>query len=257
MTTGWGITLATLLTFISNASWSNEIYVRQVGDNTDMTITQDGANNKITGSGGKAQVSGNNTSTAYAQTGDNNQAWVWMSSVNGINNLSQTGDNNSASLDCHGNSCVIDIEQNGNYNLANGELGNGGDNDQTIVIDQDGDYNSAKIEANGDDNTITVDQDGNTHEADIMVSGDDNDVLLTQTGSSKYAFLDMLGSPHDFDISQTGSGNHSVSIDIETGSNAMADINSTQYGSNSMTYSVVGTCFLDTGCALNIDQNGN
>ena len=33
--------------------WGNELYVRQVGDNTNLTISQDGANNKITGSGGR------------------------------------------------------------------------------------------------------------------------------------------------------------------------------------------------------------
>ena len=81
MTIGWAKALIIASTLSSSNCWANEVYVRQVGDNADMTITQDGANNKITGLGGnssKAQVSGNNTSTTYTQTGDTNQVRVWM-----------------------------------------------------------------------------------------------------------------------------------------------------------------------------------
>lgn len=117
--------------------------------------------------------------------------------------------------------------------------------------------NDLDITQIGDDFVLNVNQDGENHEAEIIVDGDENDVALTQTGASKYAYLDMDGTPHDFDISQTGSGNHYLSINITTGSQSMADINSTQYGTNSMSYTVNGSCWADTGCALNINQNGN
>jgi|TARA_R100000541_G_scaffold46325_1_gene53421 hypothetical protein len=117
--------------------------------------------------------------------------------------------------------------------------------------------NDLDITQIGDDFVLNVNQDGENHEAEIIVDGDENDVALMQTGASKYAYLDMDGTPHDFDISQTGSGNHYLSINITTGSMAIADINSTQYGTNSMSYTVNGSCWADTGCALNISQNGN
>tara|TARA_B110000902_G_scaffold52157_1_gene60204 strand:+ start:3759 stop:4499 length:741 start_codon:yes stop_codon:yes gene_type:complete len=246
-----------------------------------MTITQDGANNKITGSGGKAQVSGNNTSTTYAQTGDNNQVWAWMSSGNGINNVSQIGDNNSARLDCHGNNCVIDIEQNGNYNYANAELGNGGDNDQTIIIDQDGNYNFAKVEANGDDNTITVDQDGNNHivhgYGNTPITGDRNNITLVQDGSQynqaqakvvgndntidgyqggQYNFgrLVLTGNDHDVTSSQEGTGTHSMTLDLTNGGGAYT-VNTIQDSTTNQSYSLTGICTNTIGCAISVTQN--
>ena len=284
MDISWVKALIIASTLSSSNCWANEVYVRQVGDNTDMTIIQDGANNKITGLGGnssKAQVSGNNTSTTYTQTGDTNQVRVWMSSGNGINNVSQTGDNNSASLDCHGNNCVIDIEQNGNYNYANAELGNGGDNDQTIIIDQDGNYNFAKVEANGDDNTITVDQDGNNHivhgYGNTPITGDRNNITLVQDGSQynqaqakvvgndntidgyqggQYNFgrLVLTGNDHDVTSSQEGTGSHSMTLDLTNGGGAYT-VNTIQDSSTGQTYSMTGTCTNSVGCTVNLIQN--
>lgn len=124
-------------------------------------------------------------------------------------------------------------------------------------ISNDSFANDLDITQIGDEFVLNVTQDGENHEADIIANGDGNDVTLTQTGAAKTVYLDLLGSPHDVDISQTGSGNHYVFIDIETGSNAIADINSTQWGSSSMSYSITGSCWASTGCALNISQNGN
>ena len=67
------------LVLITLPCFANEIYVNQVGDVMNTTITQDGSNNQIEGlsGSGDAQISGNNKTFTLNQTGDNNQARVW------------------------------------------------------------------------------------------------------------------------------------------------------------------------------------
>ena len=259
MTIGWAKALIIASTLSSSNCWANEVYVRQVGDNTDMTITQDGANNKITGLGGnssKAQVSGNNTSTTYTQTGDTNQVRVWMSSGNGINNVSQTGDNNSARLDCHGNNCVIDIEQNGNSNYVNAELGNGGDNDHTV--DQDGNnhivYGYGNTPITGNRNNITLVQDGSQYnQAQAKVVGNDNTIDGYQGGQYNFGRLVLTGNDHDVTSSQEGTGSHSMTLDLTNGGGAYT-VNTIQDSSNGQSYSLTGICTNTIGCAISVTQ---
>ena len=101
--TGTHLGIAVILTyFFSQSCMANEIYVNQVGDNTNLTITQEGDDNTITGlSGGtsKATISGNNTSTTYNQTGDGNAVKVYTYAGNGTSNATQTGNDNEAFLD--------------------------------------------------------------------------------------------------------------------------------------------------------------
>ena len=175
---------------LSKPSNANEIYINQVGDNTNLTIAQDGEDNTVTGmSGGtsNAYINGNNTDSKYTQTGDRNAVKVYTSAGNGVSEATQTGNDNEAILDCHGNNCVLDVTQTGDDNLAVVEVGDGGDYDQSITITQNGDDNLAVVEANGDDNTIVVDQDGDNHMVygygNTPVTGDRNTLTLTQDGT--------------------------------------------------------------------------
>ena len=211
----WAKAAATVLILFSPAtSWANDIYVSQVGDSVDLTISQDGDDNEVTGlSGGssKAIISGNNTSTTYTQTGDRNAIKVYESAGNGITKTTQTGNDNIARLDCHGNNCVLDVTQTGNDNYVNAEVGNGSDYDQSITVTQDGDDNVVAAEANGDDNTIVVDQDGNNHMVygygNTPVTGDRNTLTLTQNGTQyEQAEIAVIGNDNTVDGYQGGGG---------------------------------------------------
>ena len=205
--------LLILLFFTAQVCEANEIYVRQVGDSSDLTISQDGADNKITGSGGRALLSGNNTSTTFTQTGDNNQVWSYMSADNGQQTVAQTGNTNSASVDCHGNNCLATITQNGNSNAANLEFGNGGDYDNTGTITQDGNYNIAGIEANGDDNTFVIDQDGDNNDVggitNAPITGDSNTLSITQDGDYMEFEGHLVGSNNSLTSFQGGNADNS------------------------------------------------
>ena len=222
----WAKAAATVLILISPAtSWANDIYVNQVGDSIDLTISQDGDDNEVTGlSGGtsKALISGNNTSTTYTQTGDRNAIKVYESAGNGITKTTQTGNDNIARLDCHGNNCVLDVTQTGDDNYVAAEVGNGGDYDQSITVTQDGNDNLVVAEANGDDNTIVVDQDGNNHMVygygNTPVTGDRNTLTLTQNGSQyEQAEIAVIGNDNTVEGYQGGGGESNFGRLILTG----------------------------------------
>ena len=217
-----------LLLFKPISALANDIYIYQAGDNTDLTIVQDGANNKITGSGGRAIVSGNNTSTTFTQTGDNNQVWSYMSAGNGQQTATQTGNTNYATSDCHGSNCSTTITQNGNNNAANLEFGNGGDYDQTGTITQDGDYNAAGMEANGDDNTFVIDQDGDNNAVggitSAPITGDDNTLSITQDGDYMTFEGHLTGSNNSLTSFQGGGADSSFIRVSTVGSNNTGDL---------------------------------
>jgi hypothetical protein len=226
MTIDWvAKALIVLLLFKPTTSWANEIYVRQVGDSTNLTISQSGDDNEVTGlSGGTSQaiISGNNTSTTYTQTGDRNAIKVYESAGNGITKTTQTGNDNEARLDCHGNNCVLDVTQTGDDNYAAVEVGNGGDYDQSITVTQNGDDNTAIAEANGDDNTIVIDQDGNNHMVygygNTPVTGDRNTLTLTQDGTQyEQAEIAVIGDDNTVDGYQGGSGESNFGRLVLTG----------------------------------------
>ena len=220
--------LVIALYFSAQACMANEIYIYQAGDNTNLTIVQDGANNKITGSGGRAIVSGNNTSTTFTQTGDNNQVWSYMSAGNGQQTVTQTGNTNYATSDCHGNNCSTTITQNGNNNAANLEFGNGGDYDNTGTITQDGDYNAAGMEANGDDNTFVIDQDGDNNAVggitSAPITGDNNVLSMTQDGDYMTFEGHLVGSNNSLTSFQGGGANSSFIRVSTVGSNNTGDL---------------------------------
>jgi len=224
--TGTHLGIAVILTyFFSQSCMANEIYINQVGNSIDLTISQDGDDNTITGmSGGtsKATISGNNTSTTYNQTGDGNAVKVYTYAGNGTSNATQTGNDNEAFLDCHGNNCVLDVTQTGDDNYVSAEVGNGGDYDQSITITQDGDDNLAVVEANGDDNTIVIDQDGNNHMVygygNTPVTGDRNTLTLTQNGTQyEQAEIAVIGNDNTVDGYQGGSGESNFGRLVLTG----------------------------------------
>ena len=117
--------------------------------------------------------------------------------------------------------------------------------------------NDFTMEQVGDNFTLTVTQTGNNHVLEFDVDGDNETATITQTGADKTLIIDFEGTPHNFTASQTGTGNHYAFIDIYTNSGTTAQITATQSGSTSQSYSITGSCWAASGCALNINQTGN
>ena len=117
--------------------------------------------------------------------------------------------------------------------------------------------NDFTMEQVGDNFTLTVTQTGNNHVLEFDADGDNETATVTQTGADKTLIIDFEGTPHNFTASQTGTGNHYAFIDIYTNSGATAQINATQSGSTSQSYSITGSCYASSGCALTVNQTGN
>ncbi len=117
--------------------------------------------------------------------------------------------------------------------------------------------NDFTMEQVGDNFTLTVTQTGNNHVLEFDVDGDNETATITQTGADKTLIIDFEGTPHNFTASQTGTGNHYAFIDIYTNSGATAQITATQSGSTPQSYSITGSCYASSGCALTVNQTGN
>ncbi len=178
------LALVVLIASTSN-SLANEIYINQVGNLFDATITQDGEDNKIVSLNavsGYASVGGNNKTFTVTQTGDNNRVGFWTHGGNQVITVTQDGDLNVSKVDNHGNNNDITLDIEGDSNITHTEIGNGGDefNDMNVIIR--GDSNNAYVEVlNGDDNNIDVQiqsQDNNIMR--VTVNGNDNDIKAWQ-----------------------------------------------------------------------------
>ena len=187
MTIGWAKALTILLIlFKPVSSLANDIYVEQVGDLFDGTISQDGQNNSIRSlntTSGDAYLGGNNKTIIVTQQGNNNRAGFWTHGGNQVMSLTQQGNSNVSAMDNHGNNNNMSVTIDGDSNTTHTEIGNGGDINNTITVTiDDGDSNTLYTEVqNGSTNTIDVqvhDQSNNINT--VTVNGSNNNVKAWQ-----------------------------------------------------------------------------
>ena len=210
------VALTILLSIKTTTSWANEIYISQIGSNVDLTITQDGEDNKIGALGNlssKGLLGSYGPSTfSYTQTGDRNTLGIYNADIgDSSSTLTQTGDDNDAIMDCHGEDCTMTVTQIGDNNEAHAEIGNSYANDgNTIVIYQNGDYNESYAEANGDSNDLDSYQGSDNNFSRVVVSGNYNAVNAWQ------------GKHDDGTVDVDEIGDHEVYWTV-TGDNNMLD----------------------------------
>ena len=110
-----------IILLFGNVASSNEIYINQVGDNSNYTITQDGNNNKVRSlntTSGTASLRGNNKTFTLEQTGNNNRAGFWTHGGNQVMSLTQDGDSNVSAMDNHGNNNNMTVNIDGDNNVT-------------------------------------------------------------------------------------------------------------------------------------------
>ena len=184
MDISWAKALIIASILSSSSCWANEVYVQQVGDSISTTINQDGENNQIEGlsGSGKAQLSGNNKTVTFSQTGDNNQTRVWTNGGNQQMSLTQDGNSNLSRMDNHGDNNNMSVDIDGDGNFTHTEIGNGWDNDNNMSVTIDGDNNAIYSEViSGDYNNVDV----QIHKQDnsyayVRVNGNSNNVKAWQ-----------------------------------------------------------------------------
>jgi hypothetical protein len=199
--TGAGGLPSKLLTVImaiglANSAWANEVYVEQVGSSSTVTITQEGADNRIGTSQNPAYIGSGSNTVIIDQIGSTNTLDMVVNGTGTNVTVSTTGSNNIQEINC------------GTTNSAGCS---GSTITQTIV----GDTNNIK------QNLGT----GANHTSNITVTGDTNAVTHTSTASgTTSADITVSGNTNTVGVTQSGMLNQSVVVNSTGNSNNISII---------------------------------
>jgi hypothetical protein len=205
-------------------AYSNEIYITQSGNDLNLEIQQRSEDNYVS--------------------------------------LNSAGDNNDITVrqGMHDDG-TIDIDETGGHEAywtvtgSNNDLGSY----QTDTNRSSGGaaHHLANI-VNGDGNTVEHIQMGKQgHDGFVEIDGDGNTVDLYQRGNGGQKWTDVVltGDGHSVDVMQRGTQYASAAIDLTNGGGSY-DLTLTQnVSTTSGAYSVTGTCYTTTGCAVTVNGN--
>lgn len=223
------ITAGMLLSGLGFAA-DNSIYIDQSGDNTSVSVTQDGAGNIVRGiqvqGGGTsnttpAKIYGDSNTVIVEQIGSGNRldfgirtSIAAVPQTNGNKFSYKVTGNNAIAIinsnnDGQGTSAsnIIEVEQTGNNAYAS--INVLGTNNKITAVTDGGSNNSFTSVINGESNQQTV----------SMTGGGGNQANISQLGNAGTVNVTSIGATNHFTISQTGGSTNGHSTTIEnTGS---------------------------------------
>jgi hypothetical protein len=292
-----------LMAFIASAMFwgsgyaaDNSIYIDQSGDNSTITMTQDGSGNRVKGillngtAGGTtdpAKLTGNAQTINVEQLGANNVLALGITSTQGgtVTGFANIGVNLNYQVSGGGNTGYININNNGQATSSGNvvdvrqEGGSGtttlnmtGASNQLTLHTAGGSGNQFTGTINADETIISVDQTsgggnqttldmtGNKGQVSITSIGAANITNVTQSASGTFGaqvILDIIGSGNQTTVTQSGAYDHYANIKLNSGSNDNV-INLTQTGGAGTGHSA--TLELVAGSSLNtigITQQGS
>ena len=190
----------------------NKIYVDQIGDGSNITLTQTGANNNIGSLANRSSFNGNNNTVTVSQIGNQNNQLINVVGDGVTLNSTITGNTNQVDIDC--TTCTassITSTVTGSSNL--------------VTITNDG-LNNTALTIESDNNTVTLtNNSSNVTGVNNVINisgGNGNQVALNQTGVAG-----TLG--HKVDLAVTGALNN---VQIGQGGSVDSVVNSTINGSS-------------------------
>jgi len=251
-----------LMAFVASAMfwgsgvWAadNSIYIEQAGDNSTITMTQDGSGNRVKGillngsAGGTtdpAKLTGNAQTINIGQVGSNNTLALGINSTQGgsvtgysnigVNlNYQVTGSNNTGYININNNGVgtssgnVIGITQDGG---ATATLNMTGTSNQLTVNTAGGSGNIFTGTINADETVATVNQTGGGgNETTLNMTGNKGSISLTSVGASNITsvtqsaygstgaqvIIDITGSGNTTTVTQTDGFDHYANIKSAT-----------------------------------------
>jgi hypothetical protein len=206
ITTGAGKLSSKLLTKLvflamfcsSTMAGANEVYIEQVGDNSAITITQDGSSNRIGTALAPAYIGSGSNTVTIDQVGSGNELDMIVNGaatdvvvdVLGSNNISTIDCGTTASASCNGSFIKQAIA--GDDNIVTQNLGGGANHTSEITIA-------------GSTNTVThTSTNTGITSANITVTGDTNTIGVTQSGTTaKSVTVNSTGNNNNISINQT------------------------------------------------------
>jgi hypothetical protein len=256
MTGGSGLSrklLTVMLLSVSAISWAtdNSVYIDQAGDNSTITMTQDGAGNRVKGiltngtAGGNtdpAKLVGNNQTVTINQVGPNNMLTLGANSTIGTNGK---GIDINYSVDVGGNVGFINSNNNG-QGVSAGSLIDiiqlGGNAIATISML--GNTNSLTVRSSGGGgNSIiaNIDADNVTAVVDQTLGGG-NDTTLNLTGNKGTVNITSTGATNISNVTQSGGGvmGNDVKIVLD-GQGNQTTVSQAGVNDNVVDYKVLGS----------------
>lgn len=210
---------------MSGYAADNSIYIDQAGDNSTITITQDGAGNTVralpgvgAGSQTPAKIWGDNNTVTIDQIGSGNMLRFGIVTTTGGTGspsirYSVTGNNADATIKSMNpgfanDSPLIDVQQLGNFAYLNINQTGIGPNNTITAVQSGGNNNSLTVNQSSDTgSTATVNQTGGGgNTTTINQSQGKNDVSLITVGASNTTTINQTGD-NQATINITGSGN--------------------------------------------------
>ena len=199
--------LTVMLLSASTISWAtdNSVYIDQAGDNSTITMTQDGAGNRVKGilTNGTAgsntdpvKLVGNVQTVTINQVGPNNVLTLGANSTVGTNGK---GIDINYSVDVGGNIGFINSNNN-NLGVSAGNL---------IDIIQLGGNAVTNVSMLGNSNSLTVrSSGGGGNSIDAIIDADNVTAVVDQTlGGSNDTTLNLTGNKGTVNITSTGAAN--------------------------------------------------
>ena len=213
----------------------NSVYIKQVyaGNNPQVSVTQDGNNNAVTGTdSGWATVDGNGSIISTTQYGQGNiiglKMNAWGNNIDIKQRAANGGDvnNNLFNLESAGNGNSVTLQQQSNNNTATAKMTY--DINTINITQKTGTGNQSYNIINGNWNTINSTQNGTDNFSLINISGDNNSATVNQTGTGHSTLLNLIGNKNTVSVIQTGAGD---------------------------TYSLQQTCTNPAGCSVSVIRN--
>ncbi len=198
--------LATMALFASSValaqSTTNSIFIEQVGDGSNISITQRGQSNKVGTEQNRVVLEGNSQTIAVTQAGNNNSVQGSIVQADNVDmDVTVTGDNNTLTYDqgdaasVAGSAQTLAVTGDSNSLTFNqGTAASATNATQTITVT--GDTNTLTSTINADDvvNTKTIAGDGNTittvqngtagKNIEMVLTGNTNTVAINQKSTT-------------------------------------------------------------------------
>ena len=207
-----------MVMFISSAAVAadNKIYIDQVGDNLNLTLTQTGTSNRVGLSNERSTLTGNGQTVDITQDGSTNSIDMNVTGNDATVELSQTGSGNELTLNCGDITSCASAEirslVTGDYNTTT-FTGNASDLKyvETII----GDYNTSVVTMTGSKGTILSTLTGSTNQVTVTQSATDmlgSEVTLDMTGSNNLVNITQEGTDQQILDITTDGDNQTITV---------------------------------------------
>ena len=191
--------IALLLFMFANQAYAqNEVYMDQVGDSSNITITQTGQDNKIGTTLTPSFIGGGSNTVTIDQIGDSNTLQFLVNGASTDMALSVTGNNNTQTITC-GTLLTASCSGSTINQIITG------DSHTTTVNLGAGANHTSIMNITGDSNQVThTSTSTGTTSANITVSGNSNTIGVTQSGTlTNSVVLTSTGNGSTVNITQS------------------------------------------------------